>query len=116
MLCFGDEGPDTGPDPIGEEQLRGSFNSSHGWDVAAIKPDRIQTRYHSSRSNPAKSRSPALTKPNLRFPADDQPSVDRPSLTESALIGPGLKKHCQGSYLIGSFIRQTVQPPALLPA
>jgi SAM-dependent methyltransferase len=46
VLCFSDEGPDTGPHPIRKEELRAAFNPSHGWDVTAILPDRLQTRYH----------------------------------------------------------------------
>jgi SAM-dependent methyltransferase len=46
VLCFSDEGPDTGPHPINQEALRAAFNRSNGWDVAAIEPDRIQTRSH----------------------------------------------------------------------
>jgi hypothetical protein len=46
VLCFSDDGPDTGPHPISQEALRGAFNPSNGWNVAAIEPDRIQTRYH----------------------------------------------------------------------
>jgi len=32
--------------PISQEDLRAAFNPSNGWNVAAIEPDRIQTRYH----------------------------------------------------------------------
>src|SRR6266700_4174600 len=39
-------GPGTGPHPISQEELRAAFNPSNGWNVAAIEPDRIQTRYH----------------------------------------------------------------------
>jgi ubiquinone/menaquinone biosynthesis C-methylase UbiE len=46
VLCFSDQGPETGPHPIGQEALRAAFNPSNGWKVAAIEPDRIQTRYH----------------------------------------------------------------------
>ena len=46
VLCFSDEGPDTGPHPISQEDLRAAFNRSKGWNVAAIEPDRIQTRNH----------------------------------------------------------------------
>ncbi|MGB9071959.1 MAG: class I SAM-dependent methyltransferase [Terriglobales bacterium] len=46
VLCFSDDGPDTGPHPISQEDLRAAFNPSNGWNVAAIEPDRIQTRYH----------------------------------------------------------------------
>jgi SAM-dependent methyltransferase len=46
VLCFSDQGPDAGPHPINQEELRAAFNPGSGWNVAAIKPDRIQTRYH----------------------------------------------------------------------
>ena len=46
VLCFSDDGPDTGPHPIRQEELRAAFSPSHGWNVAAIEPDRIQTRVH----------------------------------------------------------------------
>jgi hypothetical protein len=31
---------------ISQEELRAAFNPSNGWNVAAIEPDRILTRYH----------------------------------------------------------------------
>jgi SAM-dependent methyltransferase len=46
VLCFSDDGPDTGPHPISREELRAAFNPSTGWNVAAIEPARVQTRYH----------------------------------------------------------------------
>ncbi len=46
VLCFSDDGPDTGPHPISQEELKAAFNPSNGWNVAAIEPDRIQTRFH----------------------------------------------------------------------
>jgi SAM-dependent methyltransferase len=46
VLCFSDEGPETGPHPIGQEDLRTAFDPSAGWQVAAIQPDRIETRFH----------------------------------------------------------------------
>jgi hypothetical protein len=46
VLCFSDAGPDTGPHPISEQELRAAFNPSRGWYVAAIEPDRIETRFH----------------------------------------------------------------------
>ena len=46
VLCFREEGPDTGPHPISQEELRSAFNRSAGWDVAAIERDRVQTRFH----------------------------------------------------------------------
>ena len=46
LLCFSDVGPDIGPHPISQEELRAAFSPSNGWNVAAIKPDRLQTRFH----------------------------------------------------------------------
>ena len=46
VLCFRDDGPDSGPHPISQQELRAAFNPSSGWKVAAIEPDRVQTRYH----------------------------------------------------------------------
>jgi hypothetical protein len=34
------------PAPISQEELRAAFTPSNGWKVAAIEPDRVQTRYH----------------------------------------------------------------------
>lgn len=46
VLCFSDDGPDTGPHPVSEEELRAAFNSGNGWNVAAIEAEGIQTRFH----------------------------------------------------------------------
>jgi cyclopropane fatty-acyl-phospholipid synthase-like methyltransferase len=46
VLCFSDEGPETGPHPVSQEELRAAFNPSSGWNVVAIEPDRLQTRFH----------------------------------------------------------------------
>jgi len=46
VLCFSDEGPETGPHPVSEEELKATFNASSGWIVIAIESDRLQTRYH----------------------------------------------------------------------
>jgi hypothetical protein len=46
VLCFSDLGPNTGPHPIRREELMASFNPDRGWNVAAIEPDRIKTRFH----------------------------------------------------------------------
>jgi SAM-dependent methyltransferase len=48
VLCFSDDGPDAGPHPISQEELRAAFNRSSRWNVAAIEPDRIQTRNHAN--------------------------------------------------------------------
>ncbi len=46
VLCFSDIGPDIGPHPVSQEELRAAFNPSNGWIVAAIEPERVQTRIH----------------------------------------------------------------------
>ena len=46
VLCFSDQGPGTGPHPVSRTELRAAFNSSNGWGVVAIEPDRVQTRFH----------------------------------------------------------------------
>lgn len=46
VLCFSGDGPDTGPHPVDQEELRAAFNPGCGWKTAAIEPDRIQTRFH----------------------------------------------------------------------
>jgi SAM-dependent methyltransferase len=46
VLCFSDEGPDTGPHPVSQETLREAFSPANGWHLVTIEPDRIQTRFH----------------------------------------------------------------------
>jgi SAM-dependent methyltransferase len=46
VLCFSDDGPETGPHPVSEEELRAAFNPGAGWNVAAIESDRLLTRFH----------------------------------------------------------------------
>jgi SAM-dependent methyltransferase len=46
VLCFSDVGPDTGPHPVSQAELRSAFTPSSGWSVACIDPDRCQTRFH----------------------------------------------------------------------
>ena len=53
VLCFSDGGPGTGPHPIGQQELRAAFSPGTGWHVAAIEPDRVQTRYHDDHGAPA---------------------------------------------------------------
>ena len=45
VLCFSDVGPDRGPHPISQEDLRAAFCADNGWNVASIEPDRVQTRH-----------------------------------------------------------------------
>jgi SAM-dependent methyltransferase len=46
VLCFSDVGPDTGPHPVSQAELRSAFTPGSGWSVACIDPDRCQTRFH----------------------------------------------------------------------
>jgi SAM-dependent methyltransferase len=46
VLCFSDQGPDTGPHPISAEELRAAFNPGNRWNVTALEADRLQTRIH----------------------------------------------------------------------
>ena len=46
VLCFSDVGPDTGPHPVGQEELRAAFDPGNGWNVVAVEPDRLRTRFH----------------------------------------------------------------------
>ena len=48
ILCFSDEGPDTGPHPVRQEDLRAAFRPDHGWRILAIEPERVETRFHDS--------------------------------------------------------------------
>jgi SAM-dependent methyltransferase len=53
VLCFSDDGPGTGPHPVSREELTAAFGPGTGWDVAAIEPDRLQTRFHDDDGAPA---------------------------------------------------------------
>ena len=46
VLCFSDVGPDIGPHPISQDDLRAAFNPNTGFRIASIEPDRVQTRIH----------------------------------------------------------------------
>ena len=46
VLCFSDAGPDTGPHPVSQDELRTAFNASAGWNVVAIEAERIETNFH----------------------------------------------------------------------
>jgi SAM-dependent methyltransferase len=46
VVCFSDQGPDAGPHPVSEAELRAAFRPTSGWQVADIQPDRVLTRFH----------------------------------------------------------------------
>ncbi|GAA3348238.1 hypothetical protein GCM10020358_65950 [Amorphoplanes nipponensis] len=45
VLCFR-PGPDAGPHPVTEEELRAALTAVPGWEVAALEPERSETRFH----------------------------------------------------------------------
>lgn len=53
LLCLSDVGPNVGPHPVSREMLTIPFTSDAGWDIAAIEPERIQTRFHDDAGAPA---------------------------------------------------------------
>ena len=53
VVCLSDDGPDPGPHPVRRDELGAAFNPSTGWRVAAIEPDRLQTRFHDDNGAPA---------------------------------------------------------------
>jgi SAM-dependent methyltransferase len=53
VLCFSDQGPDTGPHPVGRADLEAAFAPDRGWEVLSIEPDRVHTRFHGDAGAPA---------------------------------------------------------------
>jgi SAM-dependent methyltransferase len=52
VLCFSDDGPGTGPHPVTRDELTGAFADGE-WDVVAIDPERVQTRFSDDAGAPA---------------------------------------------------------------
>ncbi len=48
-----DEGPDTGPHPVSQDDLRAAFNPGAAWEVVAIDAERAHTRFHGDDGAPA---------------------------------------------------------------
>ena len=46
VLCFSNEGPDTGPHPVTREDLTAAFNPNTGWHIATLENTKLETRYH----------------------------------------------------------------------
>jgi SAM-dependent methyltransferase len=46
VLCFSDEGPDTGPHPVTHDELRATFSDDAGWAIESIGRERLMTRFH----------------------------------------------------------------------
>jgi len=53
LLCFSDQGPDAGPHPVGEDDLRAAFDPRTGWRITALAADRVLTRFHGDAGAPA---------------------------------------------------------------
>ena len=53
LLCFSDQGPDVGPHPVSEADLRAAFAPESGWRVDTVEPDRVRTRFHGAGGAPA---------------------------------------------------------------
>jgi SAM-dependent methyltransferase len=53
VLCFSNDGGNAGPHPVGREELVEAFHPRTGWNVAAIEPARLQTRFHDDDGAPA---------------------------------------------------------------
>jgi|SRR5579872_7485936 len=45
VLCFSDEGPELGPHPVSQEELKASFAPGSGWEIVSIESDWIQARF-----------------------------------------------------------------------
>ena len=46
LLCFSEEGPETGPHPVSRAALRAAFGSGAGWRFSTIERERVETRFH----------------------------------------------------------------------
>lgn len=48
VLCFSDIGPELGPHPVSRNELIAAFDRSAGWEIGAIEPAEIETRFSAS--------------------------------------------------------------------
>jgi SAM-dependent methyltransferase len=53
VLCFRDEGPTSGPHPVTREELATAFAPGTGWELVAVDPERIGTRFSGEDGAPA---------------------------------------------------------------
>jgi SAM-dependent methyltransferase len=53
VLCFSDNGPGPGPHPVSRETLHAAFNPTAGWEIAALRRDRVQSRHQDDHGAPA---------------------------------------------------------------
>ncbi len=53
VLCFSDDGPDTGPHPVSRDEFAAAFSATNGWHVVAVERERVHTRFHGENGAPA---------------------------------------------------------------
>jgi SAM-dependent methyltransferase len=53
LLCFADTGPDAGPHPVTRDALASAFSPGTGWELAAVEPERLGTRFSDAAGAPA---------------------------------------------------------------
>jgi SAM-dependent methyltransferase len=53
VLCFSDQGVETGPHPVSREELEAAFAPGSGWMVVSVVSERIHTRFHGDDGVPA---------------------------------------------------------------
>jgi SAM-dependent methyltransferase len=53
VLCFADTGPDAGPHPVSRDALAAAFAAGTGWELAAVEPERLGTRFSDEDGAPA---------------------------------------------------------------
>jgi SAM-dependent methyltransferase len=70
VFCFSDEGPDPGPHPVRQDELRAAFSSDNGWNVVAIEPERLQTRFHDNGASAWFATIKRVVKPTACFRPD----------------------------------------------
>ena len=46
VVCFSDDGPETGPHPLSQEEIRAALHPDAGWNLTSIERSRLQTRFH----------------------------------------------------------------------
>jgi ubiquinone/menaquinone biosynthesis C-methylase UbiE len=46
VLCFSDAGSDIGPHPVSQDDLRAALSPGNGWNLVAVEPERVVTRFH----------------------------------------------------------------------
>lgn len=53
VLCFRDEDPGAGPHPVSRDELAAPFTAAAGWELVAVEPERLETRFSDGDGAPA---------------------------------------------------------------